>query len=116
MCLPSTARMKPFPEIVSTSSGQRPRREVLARERKLSEDCNLPLTVDSKFGLEKLVLAKTPIVDDDGAVQATKLSAVFSLRKPFKPAALLAAVAGCLESAERRSSSSIPAADIDSGP
>ena len=30
---------------------------------------------------------------------ATKLGAVTTLRKPFKPAALLAAVAGCLETA-----------------
>ena len=30
---------------------------------------------------------------------ATKLGAVSSLQKPFKPAALLAAVAGCLEAA-----------------
>jgi CheY-like chemotaxis protein len=31
---------------------------------------------------------------------ATKLGAVTSLQKPFKPAALLAAVAGCLETAK----------------
>ena len=34
---------------------------------------------------------------------ATKLGAVSSLQKPFKPAALLAAVADCLEAAKRRS-------------
>ena len=47
---------------------------------------------------------------------ATKLGAVSSLQKPFKPAALLAAVANCLEAAERSSSSSVPAGDIASGP
>jgi len=36
---------------------------------------------------------------------ATRLGAVRSLQKPFKPAALLAAVAGCLEAAKRLSSS-----------
>jgi DNA-binding NtrC family response regulator len=36
---------------------------------------------------------------------ATKLGAVSSLQKPFKPAALLAAVAHCLEAAKRLSSS-----------
>lgn len=40
---------------------------------------------------------------------ATKLGAVSSLQKPFKPAALLAAVAGCLEAAKRRLPSSVPA-------
>jgi DNA-binding response OmpR family regulator len=47
---------------------------------------------------------------------ATKLGAVSSLQKPFKPAALLAAVAGCLEAAKRPSSSSVAASDIASGP
>jgi DNA-binding response OmpR family regulator len=42
---------------------------------------------------------------------ATKLGAVCSLQKPFKPADLLAAVAGCLDAAKRPSTSSIPAAD-----
>lgn len=36
---------------------------------------------------------------------ATKLGAVRSLQKAFKPAALLAAVTGCLEAAKRSSSS-----------
>jgi CheY-like chemotaxis protein len=47
---------------------------------------------------------------------ATKLGAVSSLQKPFKPAVLLAAVAGCLEAARRPSSSSVPAGDIASSP
>jgi CheY-like chemotaxis protein len=47
---------------------------------------------------------------------ATKLGAVSSLRKPFKPAALLAAVAGCLAAASRPSPSSVPAGDLASGP
>jgi len=46
---------------------------------------------------------------------ATKLGAVSSLQKPFKPAALLAAVAGCLDAA-KRSSPSMAAGDIASGP
>ena len=37
---------------------------------------------------------------------ATKLGAVSSLQKPFKPAALLAAVTDCLEAAKRLSSTS----------
>jgi DNA-binding NtrC family response regulator len=47
---------------------------------------------------------------------ATKLGAISSLQKPFKPAALLAAVAGCLEAAKRSSSAPIQAGDIASGP
>jgi DNA-binding response OmpR family regulator len=46
---------------------------------------------------------------------ATKLGAVSSLQKPFKPAALLAAVAGCLEAAQRRSPA-IAAGDTASSP
>jgi FixJ family two-component response regulator len=41
---------------------------------------------------------------------ASKLGAVCSLQKPFKPAALLAAVAGCLEAARANSESSDQAA------
>ena len=44
---------------------------------------------------------------------ATRLGAVRSLQKPFKPAALLAAVTGCLEAAKRLSSS-IATGDIAS--
>src|ERR1700738_5312823 len=52
----------------------------------------------------------------DFLTMATKLGAVSSLQKPFKPAALLAAVADCLEVAKGRSSSFIAAGDIASGP
>jgi CheY-like chemotaxis protein len=41
----------------------------------------------------------------DFLTMATKLGAVCSLQKPFKPAALLAAVARCLEAARRPSAS-----------
>jgi CheY-like chemotaxis protein len=62
-----------------------------------------------------IVISGNPITFDsisgpDFLTMATKLGAVSSLQKPFKPAALLAAVAGCLESA-KRSSSSIAAGD-----
>jgi CheY-like chemotaxis protein len=69
-----------------------------------------------------IVISGRPISWDVGADpdflnMATKLGAVCSLQKPFKPAALLAAVAGCLEAATRpSSSSSIAAANIASGP
>ena len=51
----------------------------------------------------------------DFLTMATKLGAVSSLQKPFKPAALLAAVARCLEATQRRSPS-IAAGDIASSP
>ena len=51
----------------------------------------------------------------DFLTMATKLGAVSSLQKPFKPAALLEAVASCLEAA-KRPSSSLPAGNIASGP
>jgi DNA-binding response OmpR family regulator len=47
---------------------------------------------------------------------ATKLGAVTSLQKPFKPAALLMAVDGCLAAARRPPSSSATAGNIVSGP
>jgi DNA-binding NtrC family response regulator len=46
----------------------------------------------------------------DFLTMAGKLGAVCSLQKPFKPAALLAAVAGCLESARQISNSADKAA------
>ena len=61
-------------------------------------------------------MAWNPEQGPDFLTMATKLGAVSSLQKPFKPAALLAAVAGCLEAAKRPSSSSVTASDIASGP
>ena len=68
-----------------------------------------------------IVISGRPITPDPAAgpdflEMATKLGAISSLHKPFKPAALLAAVAGCLEAAKRSSSSSIQAGDIASRP
>jgi CheY-like chemotaxis protein len=67
-----------------------------------------------------IVISGHPISSDSGSspdflTMSTKLGAVSSLQKPFKPAALLAAVAGCLEAAKRSSSSPVPAGDIASG-
>jgi CheY-like chemotaxis protein len=67
-----------------------------------------------------IVISGHPIGSDSGSgpdflTMATKLGAVSSLQKPFKPAALLAAVAGCLEAAKRSSSSSVPAGNIAAG-
>ena len=68
-----------------------------------------------------IVISGNPVSWDAGSGpdflnMATKLGAVRSLQKPFKPAALLAAVAGCLEDAKRPSSSSIATGDAASGP
>jgi CheY-like chemotaxis protein len=68
-----------------------------------------------------IVISGRPITPDPAAgpdflAMATKLGAISSLQKPFKPAALLAAVAGCLEAAKRSSSAPIQAGDIASGP
>jgi CheY-like chemotaxis protein len=66
-----------------------------------------------------IVISGNPVTADSGPdflTMATKLGAVRSLQKPFKPAALLAAVAGCLEAATPRPSPSIPAGDIASSP
>jgi CheY-like chemotaxis protein len=67
-----------------------------------------------------IVISGNPVSWDAGSgpdflTMATKLGAVRSLQKPFKPAALLAAVAGCLEDAKRPSSSSIATGDAASG-
>ena len=67
-----------------------------------------------------IVISGNPIPSDSGSgpdflAMATRLGAVSSLQKPFKPAALLAAVAGCLEAANRPSSS-ISAGNTASGP
>jgi CheY-like chemotaxis protein len=68
-----------------------------------------------------IVISGRPITWDPAAGPdflsiAIKLGAVCSLQKPFKPAALLAAVASCLEAAKRPSSSSIQASDVASSP
>jgi CheY-like chemotaxis protein len=67
-----------------------------------------------------IVISGNPVMDfgsgPDFLTMARKLGAVSSLQKPFKPAALLAAVASCLEAAKRPSSSSATAGDIASGP
>jgi CheY-like chemotaxis protein len=52
----------------------------------------------------------------DFLTMATKLGAVSSLQKPFKPAALLAAVASSLETTRRAQSSAIAAGDVISRP
>lgn len=67
-----------------------------------------------------IVISGNPVSWDAGSgpdflAMAAKLGAVRSLQKPFKPAALLAAVAGCLEAAKRPSSSSIATGDVASG-
>lgn len=69
-----------------------------------------------------IVISGRPVVSDpatgpDFLTLATRLGAVRSLQKPFKPAALLAAVADFLEAAKRSSSSSsVSAGYIAPGP
>ena len=68
-----------------------------------------------------IVISGRPISSDlssgpDFLTMATKLGAISSLQKPFKPSVLLERVAGCLEAANRPSSSPITAGDVASGP
>ncbi len=68
-----------------------------------------------------IVISGRPIMPDPAAgpdflTMATRLGAVRSLQKPFRPAALLAAVADCLDAAQHSSSSSAPAGNIAPGP
>ena len=51
----------------------------------------------------------------DCLAMATKLGAVCSLPKPFKPATLLATVAGCLEAAAQSGTLPVPKHDAASG-
>jgi CheY-like chemotaxis protein len=68
-----------------------------------------------------IVISGRPIFPDlvpepDFLTMATKLGAISSLQKPFKPSVLLEMVAGCLEAAKRSPSSSIMAGDVASRP
>jgi CheY-like chemotaxis protein len=66
-----------------------------------------------------IVISGNPVMGGSGPdflTMANKLGAVRCLQKPFKPAALLAAVAGCLEAAKRPSLSSNAAGNIASSP
>lgn len=65
-----------------------------------------------------IVISGNPVLSGSGPdflTMATRLGAVSSLQKPFKPAALLATVATCLEAA-KRPPSFIAAGDVASGP
>jgi len=67
-----------------------------------------------------IVISGRPVEPDpatglDFLTMATRLGAVSSLQKPFRPAALLAAVAECLDAAKHSSSSSVPAGNIAPG-
>ena len=65
-----------------------------------------------------IVISGRPIPEDsapDYLTMAMKLGAISSLQKPFKPAALLAAVTECLERAARSSASGQPASGVASG-
>jgi CheY-like chemotaxis protein len=66
-----------------------------------------------------IVISGRPIASDaasgpDFLAMATRLGAAASLRKPFKRAALLAAIADCIEAAKRPQSSSLQADDTAS--
>jgi CheY-like chemotaxis protein len=68
-----------------------------------------------------IVISGRPIALDtalapDFLTMATKLGAICSLQKPFKPAALLAAVARCLETARGSSPPPIATGDVVSRP
>jgi CheY-like chemotaxis protein len=68
-----------------------------------------------------IVISGRPISSDlasgpDFLTMATKLGAISSLQKPFKPSVLLERVTGCLNAAKRSPSSSVTAGDVASGP
>ena len=67
-----------------------------------------------------IVISGNPVTWETGSgpdflTMATKLGAVTSLQKPFKPAALLAAVAGSLEAAKRSSPPPVSADEVAHG-
>jgi CheY-like chemotaxis protein len=67
-----------------------------------------------------IVISGNPVLSDSGKMpdfltMATKLGAISSLQKPFKPAALIEAVDQCLEAAKRSLASATAPAAI-SGP
>ena len=71
-------------------------------------------------GTPIIVISGRPLTPELGSEpdflgMATKLGAVCSLPKPFKPAALLAMVAGCLAAANQPSLTSAPDRDVASG-
>jgi CheY-like chemotaxis protein len=68
-----------------------------------------------------IVISGRPIASDAGCApdfltMATKLGAVSSLQKPFKPAALLEAVASCLDAAKHPPASPQPTGGVASRP
>jgi CheY-like chemotaxis protein len=68
-----------------------------------------------------IVISGNPVLSDSGKVpdfltMATKLGAVSSLQKPFKPAALIESVNKCLEAAAKRTSASAAAPGAISRP
>jgi CheY-like chemotaxis protein len=68
-----------------------------------------------------IVISGNPIPGELGGgpdflSMATKLGAVSSLQKPFRPAALLAAVAGCLDAARAPQPPPVAGRDVASGP
>jgi len=68
-----------------------------------------------------IVISGRPAASDAGCApdfltMATKLGAVSSLQKPFRPAALLAAVASGLDAAKRASPSAQPTSSVASRP
>ena len=66
-----------------------------------------------------IVISGNPVASGSGPdflTMATRLGAVRSLQKPFKPAALLDAVANCLEAAQHVSPLSLPITEVASLP
>ena len=71
---------------------------------------NIPIVV-----ISGRPMTPEPDSEPDFLTMALKLGAVRSLPKPFKPSALLAMVADCLEGSKQPPSSAIPDRDVASG-